>query len=151
MLLSIIEPFKMYKSLLMQLTLKEVKGRYKQSIIGYAWILINPLSQLLVLSFVFSIIFKFPTYNVPYPIFLFTGLLPWTYLQSSLNAGTLSLLDNSDLIRKVYFPREVFTYSTIFAKTIDFLFSLILLFLFMTYFKITLQSTSIFYSNILVV
>src|SRR3989344_8748056 len=100
-------PLTSYKYLLYQLIQREIKARYKQSIIGYAWVIVNPLMQLLVYSFVFSIIFRFPTNNIPYPIFLFAGLLPWIYLQSTISANTLSLVDNRDLIKKVAFPREV--------------------------------------------
>lgn len=140
----LIRPFLYYKYLLNQLVLREIKARYKQSIIGYAWIILNPLIQLLVFSFVFSVIFKFPTGNVPYSIFLFIGLLPWIYLQTSLAASSSVLVDNSTLIKKVNFPREILPYSVILAKGVDLFFSLILLVAFMLFYKVPLYPSVIF-------
>lgn len=137
-------PFVSYKFLLSQLILREVKSRYKQSVIGYTWVLLNPLAQLLVYSFVFSVIFRFPTNNIPYSIFLFIGLLPWTYLQSSVATATMSLVDNSDLLRKVFFPREVLVYSVIISKLIDFLFACLILVAFLIYYHIQPAASVIF-------
>lgn len=139
-----IRPLASYKFLLYQVTLREIKARYKQSIIGYAWIIFNPLVQLLVYSFVFSIIFKFPTGGVPYSVFLFIGLLPWIYLQTSLSTSALVLIDNANLLKKVNFPREILPYSVILAKSIDLFFSLLLLFGFMAFYKVALYPVIIF-------
>ncbi len=147
----LILPFIAYKYLLYQVTTREIKARYKQSIVGYAWILFNPLAQLLVYSFVFSIIFKFPTGGIPYPIFLFVGLLPWTYLQSSLATSTLVLVDNANLLKKVNFPREVLPYSVILAKSIDLFFSLILLVAFMIFFQIPFYPTALLFFPLLLI
>lgn len=144
MLYSFLIPFLKYKYLLYQLTLRNIRSRYKQSILGYAWVILNPLVQLLVYSFVFSMIFHFPTNNIPYSIFLFIGLLPWNYLQSSLSTTSLSLIDSSDLLRKVYFPREVLIYSVIISKSIDFLFACLILIFFLIYYQITPAPTVIF-------
>lgn len=144
MLYNFLIPFLKYKYLLYQLTLRDIRSRYKQSIIGYVWVIINPLVQLLVYSFVFSTIFRFPTNNIPYSIFLFSGLLPWIYLQSSLSTATLSLVDSSDLLRKVYFPREVLIYSVIISKSVDFLFACLILIVFLFYYNISPASTVIF-------
>lgn len=136
MLRSLFLPLTSYKYLLYQLIQREIKARYKQSIIGYAWVIINPLSQLLVYSFVFSIIFRFPTNNIPYPIFLFAGLLPWIYLQSATSANTLALVDNRDLIKKVAFPREVFVYSVVISKLIDLFFASLVLVIFLIFYHV---------------
>lgn len=131
-----LKPFLNYKYLLNQLILREIKARYKQSILGYAWIILNPLIQLLVYSFVFSIIFKFPTSGMPYSIFLFIGLLPWIYFQTSLSSSALVLVDNANLLKKVNFPREVLPYSVICAKVVDLFFSSLLLVFFFLYYNI---------------
>lgn len=144
MLHQLVKPFLYYKYLLFQLTLREIKGRYKQSIIGYFWVILNPLMQLLVYSFVFSIIFRFPLNNIPYPIFLFAGLLPWIYFQTSLGSATLSLIDNSNLIKKVNFPRETLPYSIIISKAIDFFFASILFLIFMFFSNMSAQPSMIF-------
>jgi lipopolysaccharide transport system permease protein len=144
MLKSLFLPLTSYKYLLYQLIQREIKARYKQSIIGYAWVLINPLSQLLVYSFVFSIIFRFPTNNIPYPIFLFAGLLPWIYLQSATSANTMALVDNRDLIKKAAFPREVFIYSVVISKLIDLFFASLVMGIFLIYYQVPI-SISAFY------
>ncbi len=136
-------PFISYKYLLSQLILREIKARYKQSILSYGWIVFNPLVQLLVYSFVFSVVFKFPT-QIPYPAFLFVGLLPWIYLQTSLTSSALVLIDNSNLLKKVNFPREVLPYSVICSKTIDLSLSLLLLIPLFIFYQLPI-SINIFY------
>ena len=86
--MNLLDPFTKYRYLLTQLVQREIKARYKQSVVGYAWVILNPIAQLLIYSFVFSIIFRFPTGDIPYSIFLFTALLPWTFLQNSVSAST---------------------------------------------------------------
>ena len=132
-----------YKYLLLQITQREIKSRYKQSFLGYAWVLLSPLLQLLVYSFVFSEIFRFPTNGIPYSIFLFVGLLPWIYLQTSISQATMSLVASSDLLRKVYFPREVFIYSIIIARGVDFIFASFVLVLFILFYHIPISSTAL--------
>src|SRR3989344_5074551 len=118
-----------YRDLFWQLTYKEIKARYKQSILGYAWAILVPLLNLVVLSIVFSYVFRVPTGDIPYPIFLFVALVPWTFLTNAISAGTGSIVTNSSLITKVSFPREILLVSAISAKLIDLvLTSLILVF-----------------------
>lgn len=150
MIEKLLSPFTSYKYLLYQLTLREVKARYKQSFVGYAWVLLNPLAQLLVYSFVFSIVFRFPTNNIPYIVFLYTTLLPWTLLQSSVTVATQSLVDNSSLLKKVAFPREVIPYSTILARIVDFGFSGILLVGMLLIFRIPISASIIFFIPIFI-
>lgn len=139
MLGQFLNPFIKYKYLLSQLILREIKARYKQSILGYAWIIINPLSQMLVYTFVFSVIFKFtPESQVPYSVFIIPGLLAWIHFQTSISTSSLVLVDNADLLRKVYFPREVFIYSVIIAKSVDLLFASLLLFILIIFYHINL-------------
>ena len=110
-----------YRELLSELTRREIKQRYKQSILGYAWVILNPLFQMLVMSFVFSIIMRMPDIGVPYPIYLYAGLLPWTLFSNSLGSAVNSLVNNAGLLTKIYFPREIFVLSTLRAKVVDFL------------------------------
>ncbi len=126
MLKTLFLPLTSYKYLLYQLTLREIKARYKQSFVGYAWLIFSPLSQILVYTFVFSIVFKFPQNNVPYIVFLYAGLLPWNFLTAALSQGTQCLVENAPLLRKVAFPREVIPYAVIVSKTIDMLVSLLI-------------------------
>ncbi len=123
--------------LFLQLTKKEIKARYKQSILGYAWAVIVPLLNLLVLSLVFSNLFKIPTNGVPYHIFLFTALVPWTFTASALTMATSSILANSSLITKVKIKREVLPLSSIASKLIDLCLSFFVLAIFLYFSNIS--------------
>ena len=133
-----LDSFTRYRELLNELTMREIKQRYKQSVLGYAWVILNPFFQMLVMAFVFSIIMRIPNLGVPYPIFLYAGLLPWTLFSNSLNSAVNALVGNAGLITKIYFPREIFVISTIMAKMVDFALSLTIFVVFMIYFKITI-------------
>ena len=112
---------KHYFELTRELTTREIKARYKQSILGYAWVILNPLFQMLVMAFVFSHIIRFPTVGTPYTVFLYACLLPWILFANSLVGATNSLVSSANLIKKIYFPREIFVISTILSKIVDFL------------------------------
>lgn len=125
-----------YRELLSELTKREIKQRYKQSILGYAWVILNPLIQMLVLAFVFSHIIRIPNLSVPYPIFVYVGLLPWTLLSNTLGSSVNALVSNGSLITKIYFPREIFVLSNMLAKMVDFLLASVVLVGFLVWFKI---------------
>lgn len=124
-----------YNELLSELTKREIKARYKQSVLGYAWVILNPFFQMLVMAFVFSKILRITDLGVPYALFLYVGLLPWNLFAASLTSSMNSLVGNASLLTKIYFPREVFVLSTIAAKVIDFLLALIVLVLFFIFWK----------------
>jgi ABC-type polysaccharide/polyol phosphate export permease len=128
-----------YRELLFNLARREITQRYKQSILGFAWVILNPLFQLLVLSFVFSTIFRVSSFSVPYIVFLMVGLLPWNFFSQSLSSASNALVGNSQLITKIYFPREILVYGTILAKIVDFLYSCLVLIPFFIYFHISLN------------
>ncbi len=123
-------------SLIKKLTLREIKARYKQSFLGFFWVVLNPFFQMLIMSFIFSNILRIENLGVPYPIFLYAGLLPWTFFVSSISSSMSVFVENSSLIKKIYFPREILVLSTIFAKAFDFFLSAIIFFLLMIYFKV---------------
>lgn len=123
-----------YRFLFSQLLQREIKSRYKQSFIGYLWLIISPLSQLIVYTFVFSIVLRFPTQDVPYPLFLLVALLPWSFTQNSISAATNSLVINANLLKKVAFPREIIPLSVIFAKIIDLIVSYSIFFIFFMFY-----------------
>ncbi len=137
--MSILSIFSQYRELLGQLTTREIKQRYKQSVLGYAWVILNPFFQMLVMAFVFSIIMRIPNLGVPYPIYLYAGLLPWTLFSNSLISSTNSLVENAGLLSKIYFPREIFVLSTMLAKIVDFLLACSIFVIFMFYFQIPLS------------
>ncbi len=110
-----------YRELLFSLVTRDVKVRYKQTVLGVAWSIIQPLSMMLVFTFVFSRVAKVPTDGLPYPVFSYCALVPWTLFVSSLSFATPSLAVNSDLVRKIYFPREIFPMAAVCACFVDFL------------------------------
>jgi ABC-type polysaccharide/polyol phosphate export permease len=124
-----------YVELVRELSLREIKARYKQSVLGYAWVILNPLFQMLVMAFVFSHIMRFPTIGTPYTLFLYAGLLPWTLFANSVNSATNSLVQSAPLLKKIYFPREIFVLSTLLAKIVDFLLASTVFILFMVYYQ----------------
>ena len=131
-----------WRELLWQMVAREVKARYKQSILGYFWVILNPLAQMLVMSFAFSLILRIPTNsasNIPYSIFLFVALLPWNLFANSLSSACGSLVSSSSLITKVYFPRSILVISTIIAKIVDFLFAIIILIIYMIIFQVPIN------------
>jgi len=131
-----------WKELLWQMVGREVKARYKQSILGYFWVILNPLAQMLVMSFAFSIIMRIPTNatgNIPYSIFLFVALLPWTLFSNSLSAAAASLVSSGGLITKIYFPRTILVLSTVIAKIIDFVFAISILIIYMIVYQIPIN------------
>lgn len=131
-----------WRELLWQMVGREVKARYKQSILGYFWVILNPLAQMLVMSFAFSIIMRVPTNasgNIPYSIFLFVALLPWNLFSGSLASAAGSLVGAGGLITKIYFPRTILVISTIIAKIIDFLFASTVLIIYMVVYQIPIN------------
>jgi lipopolysaccharide transport system permease protein len=106
------------RGLILSLTVRDIRSRYKQSVLGIAWALITPIVMTAVFTIVFSVILKMKT-PIPYPIFFYTAILPWTFLTLGLTTGTECLVGNFNLITKIYFPREVFPIAAILGKTVD--------------------------------
>ena len=98
---------------------RELKSRYKQSVLGALWIIVNPIIQLLVYTLVFSVFMKVRTGGSPYPVFAYATILPWLFFSQSLNVGTTSLVDHAFLIHRVYFPREVLPMAGFAARFLD--------------------------------
>ncbi len=122
------------RELLWNMTVRHLRGQYKQSILGYAWTLVMPLSQMLIMSFVFSTILRVPSQGVPFPLFVFVALLPWNFFSSALSSATDSVAGSSNLVTKVYFPREILPTAAIFTKVVDLLFASLILVAMMIYF-----------------
>lgn len=114
------------KELLYNLTSKELKLKYRNSVLGFLWSFFNPILQLVVYTIAFKYIMK---NNIPhFTVFLLCGLLPWQFFQISVQGSTTSIISNSNLIKKVYFPREILPLSQIFSNFINFAITLIILF-----------------------
>jgi ABC-2 type transport system permease protein len=135
---------KHFWDLLAELTKREIKARYKQSILGYAWVILVPILNLIVLTVVFSYFIRVPTGGTPYVIFLFTGLVPWTFTANSISSATQSVVSNTSLITKIYLPREIFPIATILAKMVDFLLTCLVLIVLLIIFKVPFRYTMLF-------
>jgi lipopolysaccharide transport system permease protein len=109
-----------YRELLYFLTWRDVKVRYKQTALGAAWAIIQPLLTMLVFSLFFGRLAKMPSDNVPYPVFAFTALAPWTFFANGLLQSSNSLVLNTNLVTKVYFPRLAIPIATTMAGIVDF-------------------------------
>lgn len=114
-----------YVNFLLVMTEKEIKARYKNAVLGFLWILLNPLFQMLVIGFIFRNFIKIPVPN--YFLFLFTGLLPWNFFSYSLTKTTPSIVYERSLIQKAKFPREAIPLSIVFSNFFHLLVSLLLL------------------------
>lgn len=125
-----------YRELIELLTDREIKARYKQSVLGVLWALFQPLTMVILFTAIFTKIVKMPTGDIPYPVFFLSGLIPWTFFANSLTTAIPSIVANGDLVRKIYFPRVIFPLVSIFACFFDFLISFILLAVLMIYFQI---------------
>jgi len=109
-----------YWELLMNLTRREVKGRYSQSFFGIAWAIAQPLATMAVFTIVFSRLAKLPSEGVPYPIFAYAALVPWFFFSNSVASGTLSLVTYRNIVTKTYFPREIIPLAQVCSRLIDF-------------------------------
>jgi lipopolysaccharide transport system permease protein len=109
-----------YRELLYFLVWRDIKVRYKQTALGASWALLQPLLTMLVFSLIFGRLAKMPSDGVPYPIFSLTALIPWTFFAQGLSQAAISLVGNSQLISKVYFPRVAVPLATVLSGTVDF-------------------------------
>jgi lipopolysaccharide transport system permease protein len=116
-----------YRELLISLTRKELKVKYRGSVLGFFWSLVNPILTMLVYSFVFSMVLRAGIEQ--FAIFLICALLPFNFLSNSVNIGAGSIISNSNLVSKIYFPREIIPLSIVFSNLINYLFELIALFI----------------------
>ncbi|PZO19272.1 MAG: phosphate ABC transporter permease [Leptolyngbya foveolarum] len=116
-----------YRELFYTLAWRDISVRYKQTVIGIAWALIRPFLTMIVFTIVFGNLAKLPSEGVPYPILVFSAMLPWQFFANSLSSASDSLISNANLISKVYFPRLVVPISAVVTSFVDFMISAIIL------------------------
>jgi lipopolysaccharide transport system permease protein len=109
-----------YRDLFYTLTVHRIKVRYKQSVLGLAWAILQPLSLMLIYTVIFSVIARVPSEGVPYAVFAYAALLPWTFFSSALTNATTGLVNHSTLVTKVYFAREILPLTYVSAALFDF-------------------------------
>jgi len=124
-----------YRELLYFLTKRDIKVRYKQTVLGGLWAVIQPAFTMLVFTLFFGRLAKMPSDGLPYPIFVYAGLLPWTYFANAVSASGNSLVGSANLITKVYFPRIVVPASAALAGLLDFFIALFVLGALMIYYQ----------------
>ncbi len=125
-----------YRELLYFLTWRDIKVRYKQTVLGAAWAIIQPFFTMVVFSLFFGKLAKVPSDGIPYPIFAYTALVPWTFFANGLTQSSNSLVGNANLIKKVYFPRLVIPISSVISGTFDFILAFVVLLGMMLYYGI---------------
>ena len=125
-----------YRELLCFLVWRDVKVRYKQTVIGAAWAVLQPIMAMIIFTLVFGRLARLPSDGVPYPLFVYSALLPWQLFAFALTDSSNSLVNNQHLIRKVYFPRLIIPISSILVGLVDFSLSMVVLAGMMTFYKI---------------
>jgi len=126
-----------YRELFYFLAWRDILVRYKQTVVGIAWGLFKPVLTMIVLTLVFGKIAGLPSGGVPYPVLVFTAMLPWQFFSAALSESGNSLVTDTSMISKVYFPRMIVPASSIITSAVDFLISAVLLVLLMAYYRVT--------------
>ena len=129
---------------------RDIKARYKQTALGISWALLQPLSMMLVFTLVFSVFAKVPSDGVPYPIFAYSALIFWTFFANSISTGTMAMVANATLIRKIYFPRETLLTSVVLAGCLDLTIACVLFAGMLLYYKIAVSAAILWVLPLLV-
>jgi lipopolysaccharide transport system permease protein len=141
-----------YRGLIQSLVVRDLKARYRGSVLGFFWSFINPLLLLLIYSFVFTVVLPgtHPKEIEPYALFMFCGILPWTWFSSSLLESSSVLISGGNLIKKVLFPAEVLPIVTVLANMVHFLLGLPVLAAFLVYYRAPLSVTDLLWFPVVV-
>jgi len=134
-----------YRELLYFFVWKNIKVKYKQTIVGFAWVIIQPLFTMIIFSLFFGKLAKIPSNGLPYPIFYYSALLPWTYFANSLNQATNIMVENQRVITKIYFPRILLPLSSVISGLLDFFIAFLILIIMMIYYGIYPSFQSLFF------
>jgi len=133
-----------YRDMLYTLSVHRIKVRYKQTVLGTVWAILQPLSIMLVFTLVFSLIVRMPSEGAPYAVFAYTALLPWTFFSTALSSAANGLVSHSQLITKVYFPREILPLTYVIAALFDFLIASTILFALIMYYRVGLTLNALY-------
>jgi lipopolysaccharide transport system permease protein len=125
-----------YRELIYFLTWRDLKVRYKQSVLGVLWAILKPFMNMVVFSIFFGTLAKVPSDGIPYPIFAYVALLPWGFFESALLVSARSMLQSGGMVSKIYFPRIIVPLSSVFANLVDFLIAFVILIGMMIYYQI---------------
>jgi ABC-type polysaccharide/polyol phosphate export permease len=139
-----------FRELLVQMTSRDLLLRYKQTVMGLAWALLNPVLNTIIFSVIFMRVAPVDT-RVPYPLFAYCGLLAWTFTASSLRFAVTSLTSNTNMVTKVYFPREIFPFSAVAVSLVDFAVAATVLAAMMIYYRVAPTSAILLLPAVIVV
>lgn len=126
-----------YRELVYFLTWRDLKVRYKQSVLGVLWAIIKPFLAMVVFTIFFGNLAKLPSDGLPYPIWSYTGLLPWEFFAAALSVSARSMLTSGNMVSKIYFPRIIVPLASVFANLVDFLIAFVILIGMMIFYHIT--------------
>lgn len=138
-----------YRELLKNNVKKEIRGRYKNSFLGVLWTFLNPLLQLAVYALIFPLILK--TTQPYYVIFVCVGLIPWTFFTTSVSQSAFTVVANGNIVKKVYFPREILPISVVASGAVNFMISTLIILAFVIFFGLGISKYIIFYPLILLI
>ena len=133
------------KDLLWSWTTRTIRARYQQSALGWLWAVVQPAAQVFIFTFIFTIFVPVNTGNVPYPVFSYVAIVPWTLLAASITDMSQSLVSNMNLVTKIYFPREILPIASMLARMMDFGVSAALLVILMLIYRVPFYPASLIY------
>ena len=122
-------------------TWRNIKVRYKQSILGGLWAILQPLSLMVMFSVIFTYFITIPSDNIPYPLFSYSALLPWTFFSMSISLGANSLINNLNLVTKIYFPKEILPLSAVAANLLDFFIAAAVFAMMVVFYRVNIHIT----------
>lgn len=130
------QELKNYRDLSFFLVWRDIKVMYAQTILGFAWAILQPLIQIIIFSIIFGKVAEIPTGGIPYVLFSTVAIIPWTYMSTAMTQSSQSLVSNQNMLGKIYFPRLIFPLSPILSKLVNFSISIILLVSVMVYYEV---------------
>lgn len=133
-----------YRQLLLVFVYRDIKARYKHTSLGIAWAIIQPLFLMFIFTLVFSYFFKVSTGGVPYPIFSYVALLPWTFISKVFSNSGSKFINSRKIITRIYFPREIIPLSEVISALVDFAFGSLVFIVMIFYYKISLTLSLVF-------
>ena len=133
-----------YRELLLFLTWRDIRVKYRQTVVGLIWVILQPVATMLIFSLFFGRLVGVESEGLPYPLFAFSGIVPWLFFSNSVNSSSNSLVGNSNLITKVYFPRMIIPGAAVLAGMVDFLIALLVVALMMAWFGTHLSMQILF-------
>ena len=139
-----------YRELLKTNISKDVRGKYKNSFLGIFWSFLNPLLQITVYALIFPLLMRGSTVE-NYTVFVCCGLIPWTFFSAAISRSSFTIVENGNIVKKVYFPREVLPLSVVTSEAINFIISTVIIIAFVLGYKIGLSKYLVFYPVVILV